>query len=98
MILLLTSLTKASQHTQHKRPHKKSFCYDRNMNYKIIILAPSAGRKSTLMQHLREHSKLKVAETDEEVTKANNGVWPDDEYKNNVLILKLPTILFCATT
>lgn len=51
-----------------------------------MILAPSAGGKSTLMRYLREHSDLEVAETDEEVVKANNGVWPEDDYKNNVLI------------
>jgi len=38
-----------------------------------MILAPSAGGKSKLMRYLREHSDLQVAETDEEVTKANNG-------------------------
>lgn len=65
-----------------------SFCYDRNVSYKIMILAPSAGGKSTLMRYLREHSDLQVAETDEEVTKANNGEWPKDEYKNTVLIPK----------
>ena len=59
------------------------------MSYKIMILAPSAGGKSTLMRYLREHTDLHVAETDEEVVKANNNEWPkDDDYKNNVLIPK----------
>ena len=31
---------------------------------------------------------MHVVETDEEVMRANNGEWPDDEYKNNVLIPK----------
>jgi dephospho-CoA kinase len=56
------------------------------MNYKIMLLAPSAGGKSTLMRYLREHSELNIVETDEEVTKANDGKWPSDDYKNEVLI------------
>jgi adenylate kinase family enzyme len=60
------------------------------MNYKIILLAPSAGGKSTLMRYLREYNKLHVVETDEEVMKANNDVWPNDnDYKDRIL---LPTI------
>ena len=58
------------------------------MNYKIIILAPSCGGKSSLMRYLREHTDLHIAETDEEVMKANDGVWPDDELKNKVLVPK----------
>ena len=58
------------------------------MNYKIIILAPSCGGKSSLMRYLREHTDLHIAETDEEVMKANNGVWPDNELKNKVLVPK----------
>jgi len=40
------------------------------------------------MRYLREHTDLHIAETDEEVMKANNGVWPDDELKNKVLVPK----------
>ena len=58
------------------------------MNYKIIILAPSCGGKSSLMRYLREHTDLHIAETDEEVMKANDGVWPDNELKNKVLVPK----------
>ncbi len=58
------------------------------MNYKLIILAPSCGGKSSLMRYLREHTDLHIAETDEEVMKANNDVWPDDELKNKVLVPK----------
>ena len=58
------------------------------MAYKLIILAPSAGGKSTLMRYMREHTGLHIAETDEEVMKANDGVWPDDELKNKVLVPK----------
>ena len=58
------------------------------MNYKLIILAPSCGGKSSLMRYLREHTDLHIAETDEEVMKANDGVWPDDELKNKVLVPK----------
>lgn len=58
------------------------------MNYKIIILAPSCGGKSSLMRFMREHTDFHIAETDEEVMKANNNVWPDDELKNKVLVPK----------
>jgi len=51
-----------------------------------MILAPSAGGKSTLMRYLRKHTDLNVAETDEEIMRANNGQWPEDDYKNTVLI------------
>jgi len=54
--------------------------------YKLIVLAPSAGGKSTLMRYLREHSQLRIAESDEEVMKANNDVWPEDGLKNTVLV------------
>jgi hypothetical protein len=33
------------------------------------------------MRYLREHTDLYIAETDEEVMKANNDVWPDNEIK-----------------
>lgn len=56
--------------------------------YKLIVLAPSCGGKSTLMRYLREYSNLHVFETDKEVMKANNNIWPDDDLKNNVLIPK----------
>ena len=56
------------------------------MNYKIIVLAPSCGGKSSLMRYLREHTDLQIAETDEEVMKANNDVWPDNDLKNQVLV------------
>ena len=56
------------------------------MSYKLLILVPSAGGKSTLMRDLRAHTTLHIAETDEEVMKANNNVWPNDGLKNNVLV------------
>ena len=56
------------------------------MNYKIIVLAPSCGGKSSLMRYLREHTDLQIAETDEEVMKANNDVWRDNDLKNQVLV------------
>ena len=75
------------------------------MNYKLIVLAPSTGGKSTLMRYLREHTDLHVVETDEEVMKANNNVWPDDNnYKDQVLlpkvtneIIKQDDVLFIAS-
>lgn len=56
------------------------------MSYKLLILAPSAGGKSTLMRYLREHTEFEIAETDEAVMKANSGMWPNDEIKNKVLV------------
>lgn len=38
------------------------------------------------MRYLRDCSNLEIAETDEEVMKANGDVWPDDGLKNTVLI------------
>lgn len=73
------------------------------MSYKLLILAPSAGGKTTLVRYLREHTKLEIAETDEEVMKANNDVWPDDELKNKVLvpqttkeIISRPSVVYLA--
>lgn len=56
------------------------------MSYKILILSASCGGKSTLTRYLRANTKLNIAETDEEVMNANNGIWPDDELKNKVLV------------
>ena len=73
------------------------------MSYKIIILAPSTGGKSTLMRYLREHTNLSIVESDEEVMKANNNVWPDNTLKNEKLIPKttkriitLPSAIYLA--
>ena len=51
-------------------------------------MAPSCGGKSSLMRYFRDNTNLDIAETDEEVVKANNGIWPDDELKNKVIIPK----------
>jgi len=75
------------------------------MAYKLIILAPSCGGKSTLMRYLREHSNLDIAETDEEVMKANNNIWPSDhDLKNKILIplitkeiIKSDSVIFFAS-
>src|SRR5438552_19196288 len=74
------------------------------MSYKLLVLAPSAGGKSTLMRYLRAHTDLNVAETDELVTAANNGVFPDDELKNKLLVpettrkvLVLPSVVYIAS-
>jgi len=58
------------------------------MNYKLIILAPSCGGKSSLMRYFRENTDLHIAETDEEVMKANGDIWPDDKLKNETLVPK----------
>jgi predicted ABC-type ATPase len=75
------------------------------MSYKIIVLAPSAGGKSTLMRYLRKYTDLHISETDEEVLKANSNIWPtDNNYKNQVLvpqtteeIIKKEDIIFFAS-
>jgi GTPase SAR1 family protein len=55
--------------------------------YKLIILAPAAGGKSTLMRLLRAQTDLVIAEIDEEILKANDNVWPQNrEYKENVIV------------
>lgn len=57
---------------------------------KLIVLAPSAGGKSTLMRYLRQDEKLNVREMDEEVMKANNNKWPNDNaYKDKILVPKV---------
>lgn len=57
---------------------------------KIIVLAPSAGGKSTLMKYLREHTDFNVREMDEEVIRENDGKWPNDNnYKDQVLVPKI---------
>lgn len=57
-----------------------------------------------MMRYLRDNTDLQIAETDEEVMKANNDVWPDDEYKNSVLvpkttseILNRPSVVYFAS-
>ena len=57
------------------------------------------------MRYLREHTDLHVVETDEEVMKANNNVWPkDNDYKDQVLlprvtneIIEQDSVLFIAS-
>lgn len=38
------------------------------------------------MRYLREHTQLYVVESDEAVTEANSGIWPEDKLKNEILI------------
>ncbi len=57
---------------------------------KLIVLAPSAGGKSTLMKFMREHTDFNIREMDEEVVKVNGGKWPDDnDFKDQVLVPKI---------
>lgn len=57
------------------------------MSYKIIVLAASAGGKSTLLRYLRENTDLNIAEMDEEILKNNNNEWPlDNDYKDKTLV------------
>lgn len=59
------------------------------MSYKIIVLSPAAGGKSTLARYLRFHSDLQIAEIDEEILKANDNVWPNREHKEKVILPKI---------
>lgn len=57
---------------------------------KLILLAPSAAGKSTLMRYMREHTDFNILEMDEEVMKENGNIWPDDNnYKDQVLVPKI---------
>jgi hypothetical protein len=47
------------------------------MSYKLLVLAPSAGGKSTTTRYLRDNTDLNIVETDEEVVRANGGEWPE---------------------
>ena len=75
------------------------------MSKRLIILAPSAGGKSTLMRYLRDNSDLPVFEMDEEVMRANGNEWPrDNDYKDKVLvpqivknILEKPRVVYLAS-
>ena len=54
---------------------------------KVIVVGASLSGKTTLIRYLREHTDLPVHEIDEEVERANGGIWPDSiEYKNRVLV------------
>ena len=60
------------------------------MSKQLIVLAPSAGGKSTLMRYLRENTDLQVFEMDEEVMRANENKWPEDnKYKDKVLVPRI---------
>ena len=57
---------------------------------KLIVLAPSAGGKSTLMKYMRKHTDFNIREMDEEVVVLNHGNWPEDnDYKDQVLVPKI---------
>lgn len=45
---------------------------------KILILGLSGAGKSTVSKLLAEYYKLELIEADDEVMKANGGVWPKD--------------------
>lgn len=59
--------------------------------YRLIVLAPSTGGKTTLVRYLRDNSPdLPVYEIDEEIMRENGEKWPeDDKYKNKVLIPRM---------
>lgn len=60
-------------------------------NYKLLVLAPSTGGKTTLVRHMRSlYPNVPVYEIDEEILRENNNMWPDDShYKDKVLIPRL---------
>lgn len=64
--------------------------YQDNYGYRLIILAPSAGGKSTLLRYFRKNTILNIKEMDEEVLKFNKGKWPEsNEYKDKILVPKI---------
>jgi len=53
---------------------------------KAIVIGASLSGKTTLISHLRKNFKLPFSEIDEELTRVNNGKYPEDsEYKVEVL-------------
>lgn len=73
---------------------------------KAIIIGTSLSGKTTLVNHIHSKSNLPLLEMDEELTRANNGKYPDDvKYKNEVLapqiindILNREEIVFFTNT
>jgi GTPase SAR1 family protein len=54
---------------------------------KVLILGTQLSGKTTLLNYLRQHSKIAVTEIDEEILKRNDNIWPKDlAYKENVLV------------
>ena len=73
---------------------------------KTIVFGTSLSGKTTRVRLLRKDHDLNISEMDEELTKINNGVFPEDsEMKHNVLapkivkhILNQENILFFCNT
>ena len=55
----------------------------------ILVLATSAGGKSTLMRYLRKNTTLTISEIDEELVAARNNMLPDAELTHNTLISQI---------
>lgn len=57
---------------------------------KAIVIGASVSGKTTLVRYLRRNTDLLVLEVDEELTRINNGQYPEDvNYKHNVLAPKI---------
>lgn len=73
---------------------------------KVIVIGISTTGKTTLVKYLRQHTKLRVSEIDEELTKLNHGKFPfDDNYRNEALgpqvvqkVLQSDNIIFFTNT
>ncbi|MEN8252870.1 MAG: hypothetical protein ABFQ62_00620 [Patescibacteria group bacterium] len=73
---------------------------------KAIIIAPSLSGKTSIIKYLQENYDFNVSEMDEELTKINNGKFPEDaKSKHDVLafkvikqILLLKDIIFFTNT
>lgn len=55
----------------------------------MLVLATSAGGKSTLTRYLRKSTTLTIFEVDEELLAARNNVWPEAELIHNTLISQI---------
>jgi predicted kinase len=74
---------------------------------KIIVIGASTSGKTTLVNYLRTtHPQLDISEIDEELTKANDNIFPNDEHlKKDILapriyqeILKKKETIFFINT
>src|SRR5690606_19211877 len=53
---------------------------------KMIIIGSSLADKTTIVRRLRQVVDWPIGEIDEEILNRNNGVWPEMEYKNTVIV------------
>ncbi len=57
---------------------------------RILVIGPQLSGKTTLVKYLRSQVSTPISEIDEEILKANGGIWPkDNKYKDEVLVPKI---------